>query len=395
MRILYLTQKLPFPADSGGPIKTLQTLKILSKDHQIFLVCFAPNKQELRNQKYLGSLCSKVKIIVSNIPFDHFKNIRPIILKSLYSFNPFIVFRYKNKKFEKAVREILTKERIDAIHVDHLNLASYLPKEKNCLWVLEEHNLESEINWGIVKWERWNKFKFFSLLEGLKVSVYEKRMISKFDYILAISRDDKRKLIKLGAKKERVFFLPPPFKSKLLFTFKKKQPVILFIGTLPWWPNKDGLLWFYEKVLPLIKKKVENARFVVIGRGITKEMNKLEQEDPYIKFTGYVKDIKNYLSQASVFVVPLRTGSGIRIKILTALSAGIPVVSTKKGAEGIVSKSSEGVILADEPDDFARVVVRILKNKNQANELSKTGLDFIKRSFNQQKAARILKKVYS
>lgn len=394
MKILYLTSRFPFPADSGGPIKTLRTLKLLAKNHQLFLLCFAPSKQYLSHQGHLEKLCSEVRVFVSNLPFDHFKNIGSVILKSLFLPEPFIVYRHRDKRFKKAVDEILEKEKIDAIHIDHLNMSSYLPKKKNCLWVLEEHNIESEINWGIFKRERWNKFKLFSFLEALKSVVYEKRMISKFDYILTISRDDQRKLIRLGARKNNVFFLPAPFDINPRFCFKNQESVVLFVGMLSWWPNKDGLFWFYKSVFPLIKKEIADAEFLVIGKEATREMIGLDQKDPDFKLVGYVKDLEKYFGKAGVFIVPLQAGSGIRIKILTALSMGLPVVSTKKGAEGIVGKSGEGIILADSPNDFAQAVVEVLKNKSPAERLSKTGLDFIKKNYNEKKAKAVLEKVY-
>lgn len=394
MKILYLTQVLPYPPDSGGKIKTYQTLRFLSKKHQVYLVCFTPQSRDLTYQRNLQRLCAEVKVFVSNTPFDHFRNIHPIILKSLFLPEPFIVHRYRDGRFKKAVEEILEKEKIDAIHIDHLNMASYLPKKKDCLWVFEEHNLESEINWGIVKRERWNKFKFFSLIEGLKMVIYERVKIPRFDYLFAISESDRKKLIIIGARENRVFFLPTPFKTKPLFDLEKSKPIILFVGLLAWWPNKDGLLWFYEKVFPLVKQKIPKAELMVVGKEATKEMFDLDEKDPCFNLVGYVKDLDKYLSQAGVFVSPMRAGSGIRIKILTTLSVGLPVVSTTKGAEGIVDKASNGIILADSPEDFSQAVIDILKNKKLAEKLSKAGLDFVKRNFNQQKATNVLKKVY-
>jgi len=366
----------------------------LGRKHQVHLVCFAPSASAVLLKKKLEKTCKQVEVVVSPYPTAQFREIKPFIFKSLFSPLPFIVFRHQDRKMKRQVEKLIEKERFDAIHIDHLSIAPYLPDKKDCFWVLEEHNLESEINWGIVKKEGWNKFKLFSLLEALKLTIYERVMIPKFDYVLAISKADQRKLTGLGARENRVFFLPTPFETKSFFHFQKKQPIILFIGMLSWWPNKDGFFWFYKKVFPQVRQEIPNVKFVVIGKEATKEMVEADKKDASLDLVGYVKDLEKYLACASVFVVPLRAGSGIRIKILTALSYGLPVVSTKKGAEGIVGRSGQGVILADDPEDFARAVIKVLKDRELADKLSKAGFDFIAKNYNQQKAAKILAKVY-
>lgn len=395
MKILFLTPQLPFPPESGGLIKTFQTLKLLAKRHEVFLVCFTSSSLKAGFKKQLEDICQRAEVVVSPYPTAQFKDMKPFILKSLFSPMPFIVFRHHDKKMKDLVKRLIKKEKFDAIHIDHLNIASCLPKKKDCLWVLEEHNIESEINWGIFKREKWNKFKIFSFWEALKLTTYEKRVIPKFDYIFTISEEDKKKLVKLGVKKDKVFFLPTPFKTKNLFSFKRNLPVILFVGMLSWWPNKDGFFWFYQKVLPLIKQAIPGGvRFIVVGKGAAEEMVALNKKDPSFELVGYAKYLTKYLAKAGVFVVPLRAGSGIRIKILTALSAGLPVVSTTKGAEGVTRKTEGGIILADTPGEFAKAVVRIIKDKNFAKELSHEGIEFIKKNYNRQKAKEVLRKVY-
>lgn len=395
MKILYLTQRLPFPVDSGGPIKTYETLKLLAKKHTLFLVCFAPQKQDLIYKENLEKVCRKVKVVVSHIPFDHFNKIRRVIIRSFFSLDPLITFRYRDKRFQRAVEQILQNEEIEAIHVDHLNLAFYLPREKRQLWVLEEHNVESVLNWQIVQKERFNKFKFFSFLEAIKLMVFQRKMMKRFDYCLAISQPDGQKLVGLGAKKSRVFFLPTPFETKNLFSFEEKKPVILFVGLLSWWPNKDGFWWFYRQIFPLIKREITKAEFWVIGKEAFGKMANASKKNPSLKLLGYVKELRGYLEKASIFVVPLRSGSGVRMKILTSLASGLPVVSTTIGAEGIEAKSGKEILIADSPKEFARASVRILKDRKLAGKLSQNGIKFIKKHYNQNQAQKVLDKIYN
>jgi len=394
MKILFLTPRLPFPPKSGGQIKTFKTIKLLAKKYKVFLVCFCSNSKKTTAKKPLEKICQRVEVIVSPYPTAEFKDIKTFIFRSLFSPLPFIVFRHYHREMKDLVERLIKKEKFEALHIDHLAMASYLPKKKEGLWFLEEHNIESEINWGIFKKESWNKFKIFSFLEALKAILYEKRIIPKFDYIFAISKEDKKKLVRLGAKKEKVFFLPTPFEIRNLFSSQKRTSLILFVGGLAWWPNKDGLLWFYEKIYPLVKKEIPKVKSVIIGAHPPKEIARIGEEDSSVQVKGYLPEIKPFLSQAGVFIVPIRAGSGVRIKILDALSFGLPVVSTKKGAEGIANKNEGGLILADEPEKFAKAIVEILKNKKLAEELSKAGLEFIKNRYNEEKTRLVLEKVY-
>ena len=395
MKILYITQFLPYPLDNGGAIKTYQTLKILSQKHKVYLFCFLESKERKKDHKILEKkLKIEVKTVVSRLPLVEFREIKKDILKSLFSWLPFIVYRYKNRKMARQVNKRIEKG-IDAIHIDHLNLASYLPGKKNCLWVLEEHNIESEFNLRIFKKESFNKFKIFSFLEMVKTYLYEKIIVSRFDYWLAISKIDKEKLIKRGAKQEKTFFLPVSFKTKSLFSFKKERFNIFFVGDLAWWPNKDGVLWFIKEVFPLIKKKISKVQFFLMGRRAGEVIKKLASLDSQIKLLGPVKNLNHFLKEASCFVIPLRGGGGVKIKVLTSLASGIPVVSTTIGVEGIEIKDSHEVVLANKPMDFAEAVVSVLKSKDLAESLSKTGLDFIKKNYHEEKAKAVLDSVYN
>jgi len=153
-------------------------------------------------------------------------------------------------------------------------------------------------------------------------------------------------------------------------------------------------LWFYKNVFPLIKKKISDIKFFVVGKEAPQELVNLSRKDSHLKLVGYVRNLGNYLNKASVFVAPLRSGSGIRIKILTALSNGLPVVSTTKGAEGIVGKNREGIILANGPEKFAQAIIKIIKDKNLAKKLSYEGIDFIKNNFSVKKSAEVLQRIY-
>lgn len=391
MKILYITQLLPYPLDTGGKIKTYKTIKLLAKNHQIHLVCFVPKPSDLKYKKELEKLCKKVMVFVSPLVRARYKDILGKVFLNLFSLTPFIFYRYFNFKMEQYINTILKKEKFDAIHIDHLNIAQYLPKEKNCLWVLEEHNIESQGKFSIAKKERF-PFNLVFFWEAVRLWLMEKKWFKEFDYILAISDRDKGTMIRKGVRENYVFVLPTPMKVKNLFSWGNKN--ILFVGLLSWWPNKDGFYWFYEKVFPLIKNKIPDVKFTVVGDGAREKMKNYAKKDSSLHLVGYVKDIKPFLKNAGVFIIPLRMGSGVRIKALTAMAAGIPVVSTFKGVEGISLSHNKKVLIADRPEVFAEKIIKVIKEKKLAYFLSRNGQEFIKRSYSQNLTEKILLKIY-
>lgn len=392
MKILYITQLLPYPLDTGGKIKTYKTIQLLSKHHQIYLVCFVAKASGLRYKKELEKLCQKVKVFVWPLTSARYKKILNKVFLNFFSLTPFIFYRYFNPKMKQFINDLLKKEKFEAIHVDHLNMFQYLPKKKNCPWVLEEHNIESQGKFSIAQKEKF-PFNLVFFWEAVRLWLQEKNWFRRFDYILAISEKDKKTILRRGGKKKRVLVLPTPMKAKNLFLWGKKN--ILFIGLLSWWPNKDGFYWFYQKVFPLIKNKMPRVKFIVVGAEARRRMKDHAEKDPCLQLAGYVKDIKPFLKKAGVFIIPLRMGSGIRIKALSAMKAGIPIVSTRKGTEGLPVLDNKEVLLADNPGNFAKAVVNILGDCQLAKKISKNSLEFIRKKYNKKRALKILNQVYS
>lgn len=394
MKILFITQNLPYPPDSGGKIKTYETIKLLAKKHKIFLACFLGNKDELRHTKKLEKLGLKVFIVYFPQTVIHFSKMRKFMGKSLFSTLPFLVYRHRNKEMMCIISEILKKESIDAIHIDHLTMAQYLPKKKEQIWVYDEHNIDSQTNWQIFQRAAWNKFKLFSLQEWIRMVVYEKRTIPRFDYCLSISKKDRKKLISLGAKEERALFYPIYYEGKKLWQWKENRHSILFAGSLAWWPNQDGLLWFIDKVLPLIANQFPQVRLKIIGRDDSDKLANHVAGNSCVELLGYVKDLTPHLKSAGVVIIPLRAGSGIRIKALTAMGAGVPVLSTNKGIEGLEVRHEREVIIADTPKAFSKAAVDLLTKSSLAKSLSKNGMEFVEKRYNKQNAQKVLENIY-
>ena len=215
MKILYITQLLPFPPDSGGKIKTYQTIKALSKKNKIFLISLVDSPEKIKYEENLKPYlyCLKTFILPSTTQRIRFFYLK--ILLNLFNPTPFSIKRNYSREVEKYI----------------------------------EHNLYTVMFKRYFTLENSLKKKFFYLTEYLKFLFYEPAEISKFDKVLCISRNDQQNIKKYYHKK--TFFLPVPFRVKKIYKPPIK-PVILFTGVFSWWPNADGFWWFYINIFPII-----------------------------------------------------------------------------------------------------------------------------------------------
>lgn len=393
MKILFLTQLLPYPIDNGGKIKTLAILKTFKNlGHQVFLACFVDKKEGLKYQKELKNICYQIKVFYHPVVTKSNKQLLLKAFLSLFSLKPFAVFKYYKKEMKEFLKKTVKQEKLDVIYIDHLHLAQYFAYVRaGLLHIYDEHNVSSLASWRNFKIEKNLISKLAYFLDAIKWRFYEKKYFPMFDRIFTISLKDRLQLIKLGVNPKKILFLPIPIKPKPLFKFNPKKANILFIGLMSWKPNEDAFWWFYQKAFPLIKKKIPQAKFIVIGANESSKMIKTAKKNESLQVLGFVENIEKFIGETNVFVAPIRSGSGTRIKILTALSFGLPVVSTKIGIEGIMVKNGKEVLIANNAKIFATKVIRIMREEKLAHNLSQVGLEFIYQNYNQKRTQKVLK----
>jgi glycosyltransferase involved in cell wall biosynthesis len=236
------------------------------------------------------------------------------------------------------------------------------------------------------KWEDNFVRKLVYILEGIKFRLDEKKKIPQFDKIFAISPEDLKILRCFIDHHDKASFLPTPINVNNLYRFGSKN--ILFIGLMSWWPNEQGVIWFVNRVFPLVLKEIPEAKFQVIGDNVSNKIRALASDN--VELLGYVSDLQKYYENAGVFVAPINVGGGIRIKILNAMGRGMPVISTSLGASGINAKLGRDLIIADSPTEFARGIVSIIDEQSKAEELSKNSIKFINDNYGIESAKKKL-----
>lgn len=383
MKVLYLTEILPYPLDSGGKIKTYATLKMLSKKHNITLVTFVGEKRPKKSFLYeIKKLGIKAHCVYSPKRKVGYKSTRKEMIKTALSFSPFLIDNMRSRSFKDRVRKILFSETFDVIHIDHLAISQYLPEEKTCFWYYEEHNIEHLIYWNLAKSAASFKSKLFYFYEFLSLYLYERKQIKKFDKIFAISYDDK-KVIKAKFKpKAKMDVLEVTIQAPRI-TKDSDLPAssIIFIGSLLWPPNLSAVTWFCQDILPHIHKTYPRLNLIIVGHKNEEIENKLSQF-PKCKLIGYVDKIDQYLDRRRhIFILPFIFGEGVRVKALMAMAHGVPLVSTAAGVRGIEAKGGRDYLEATGSRSFSCQTIKLIKDANLRKELGANGRKLVRKNY--------------
>jgi len=360
MKILFLTTQLPYPPVSGGVIKTWNLVRHWS-DQDLMLICAlkAGDRENLEafKQKLPG-------INVFAIPFE--KKRSPINLLKSYLFAPTLnVYRNRHPEIAHKVEEWIPKA--DVVFVDHYEMGQYVSEHTDAPIVLHEHNAE------FVMWERLAEIetnpikKFLIKAEANRIKRTELHYASMAETVLA-APNDIRELASIGVPKEKMHITYHLGEDHMLelppLDFEKTEKALLFIGTLTWEANIDGLLWFLQEVFPLVMKSEPDVRFYIVGKNPDPRIKEVANQNPNITLPGFVEDTEPFYARSRVFAIPLRFGSGIKVKLLNAMYRGIPTVTTPIGTEGLDVESGKELYSEKDPESQARNILTLLRDQN-------------------------------
>lgn len=375
MRILFLTQICPYPPTNGGAIKTYNILKHLGARHEVDLLLFVRNESEIASLIHLGEYCRRMESCV--MPRSPFLDLTHAT-RSLLARRSFIIARDQRPEMQSKVLEYL-HPMPDLIYVDHLQMFQYVPVSTivtgSCPVVLDEHNVEWRIIERFAEYDASLARRLFASIEWPKLRRFELDACRSASAVLTVTEHDRRTLQGHGVPDEKLTALPIGVDAGYFTPLPRQANSrrILTFGTMSWPPNTDAVQWFHREVYPSVKRQAPEAEFVVVGPNPPPAINQLPERDRSVTVTGYVDDIRQASINAAVFVVPLRVGSGMRVKILDAMAMGLPVISTSIGCEGISVHPGKDIVVADGPAEFAGAVVHLLENPSERARIGSAG----------------------
>jgi glycosyltransferase involved in cell wall biosynthesis len=280
----------------------------------------------------------------------------------------------QSKVFENKLKIIL-KSDFDYVFFEGLQTAQYLGCIKHSTTILDLQNPEHIILKNLYTRENNIIKKSFLKTQLEKIKSYELSQVKKFDKVFTVSRKDSHHISMAGSYNN--FVVPNGCTIyDIDFIFK---PNLLYVGSLDYLPNEEGLLWFLENVFPKVKDNSSNITFYIIGRNPSKKIRQFESEN--IKVLDYVEDIIPYYNKTSLFIVPLLVSGGQRLKILHAMSFKKCVVSTRIGAESLDMEENRDIFLADDADTFANKVIGLLNNPQLVRDAGEKGYNLVKEKY--------------
>ncbi len=390
MRILIIANKIPYPPKDGGSIATLTLARHFSYlGHQVDLLAMNTNKHYFPIDELPKDLSSQIRFIGVDTPAP----ISPVAaLKNLlFSDKAYIAERFYTEDFRLKLEHLLKESNYDIIQLEGSYLGQYMPsiRSGNAAKVaMRAHNLEFEIwqrtakNAGLLK-----RFYFSNLAKRIKK--LEVQQLNEFDAIIPITERDARSLKQLGCKKPmHVTPTGMDINSLTIETSKMEFPSVFHIGALDWPPNQEGLLWFFQKVWPLVLQKQPNLKFYLAGRNAPDKMKNLRVKN--LIFVGEVDSAVDFMNSKAIGIVPLLSGSGMRIKIVEGMALGKPMVTTSIGAEGNPAKDGKEVMIADHPSEFAQKILQLINDRTLFDDMSRNAIDFVNATFNNEVIAQSL-----
>jgi polysaccharide biosynthesis protein PslH len=376
MRILWLKSDLLLPLDKGGKLRTWHLMRHLAQRHEITYLAFREPGQPAADVDGMREVAAHVETVMRAEPAKGTVRFYADAAMHLVDPLPYAVGKYRSRGFKQRLNALLASQAFDLIVCDFLFPAVNLPSRLPCPAVIFTHNVESEI------WRRHADTKTGAIGKALygaqyrRMLRYEKKTLARFDGVLAVSDADRETFASLypGAIRQPAYVVPtgvdtdyfaPPLIGNQQSSIGNS---LVFTGSMDWLPNEDAMQFFCRETLPLVRADEPGVTLTIVGRSPTPAVKRLADEHG-IQVTGRVDDVRPYMQDAAVYIVPLRIGGGTRLKIFEAMSMGMAVVSTTVGAEGLPVTDGEHVMLADEPSTFARAIVHLLRDTERRAQI--------------------------
>jgi len=391
MKLLWVKTDFLHPTTRGGQIRTLELLRCLHRRHEIHYVAFNdPNEPE--GLERANEYSSKAYPIDYQLVDKGSPAFLIELIAGLFSKIPVTIQRCRSEQMRAEIERLTQQEHFDCVVCDFLSPAPNLANLSSC--VLFQHNVETVI------WQRrtehasdWLR-RLYLKLQAERMFRYEGEVCREVRKVIAVSETD-ADLMREWFGVKRADAVPTGVDSEY---FQARGPVppaadLVFVGSLDWAPNIDGVDWFQREVLPLILQRKPDCSVAIVGRKPPKAIQELSTRYPGIQVTGTVPDVRPWLWGSKVSIVPLRVGGGTRLKIFEAMAAGIPVVSTTIGAEGLGARDGDTIRIADTPEDFAKACIALLDSSDERERLRSRALQMVTEQYSWEAVAGAFEKL--
>ena len=395
MKILQVTNKVPYPMKDGGAIACMNLTRGFSlSGHKVTVLAMNTRKHHIIHGELPEAITDLAEFRLVEVPAPISKI--AALVNFLFSRKPYNAVRFISEPFKKELKKVLRKKKYDIVQLEGLYVCPYIPvirKYSQAKIVYRAHNIEHEI------WERtaamskgWERIYFRNLARRIKK--FEKKWLNQYDLLVPITERDGRILDELGNTKPKFVSQTGIDSSVLIPNSKKlKHPTLFHIGSLEWTPNQEGLLWFMEQCWPKIHQQFPELKFYIAGRNAPGWFRR-KIELPNVVFEGEVPDAYDFINSKSIMVVPLFSGSGMRIKIIEGMALGKSIVTTPVGTEGISTTEGENIMIAETAEKFVESISRLIEDREFFEKIGRNAIEYIHEKFDNLAAAAALIEFY-
>jgi len=397
MRILLLTPQRPYPPHQGTTLRNFNLVKQLARRHSVSVLTFLEPDQNPADPGPLPELCRRVDAL----PVPQRTNALRL-RQMLFTRRPDMSWRLWSAEFARRLARLLQTEPFDVVQIEGIEMAPYLPvilaarprpriiyDAHNAEWILQMRACTTDAKTP----RRWPQ-AVYSWVQWRRLRRYEANLLRRVDHTIAMSAPDEAALRDVHPHAEITVI---PNGVDLATYGRYNGPTIphdlVFTGKMDFRPNIDAVLWFGQRVLPIIQQKRPGATFAVVGQRPHPRLDVL-RANPNITITGFVDDVRPYIAGARVYVAPLRVGGGTRLKLMEAMAMRKAIVSTQVGAEGFPVADGQELLLADEPTTFAKKVLHLLNNPARRHQLGQAGYTFAAANYGWDSLVPRLEKTY-
>ncbi len=380
----------PYPTSSGGQIRSNNLIKHLSKSHEITLVSLIKTDEEKKYIKYLSPYCEKIFIFKrSQKPFT-FSN----VIKAGFSTHPFLVVRNFSTTASKALPDIINEGKFDIIHAETFYVIPNLPETKVPL-VLVDQTIEFEVYKHYVQKYRFPFLRPLLSIDVLKLRRWEVYYWKKSSVTVAVSQRD-AKIMKSAVPNLDIKVVPNGVGEDLIEDVQiRYNKYILFMGNYSWLQNVEAAKILAKSVFPNIIKHLPGTKLIIAGQ-FTKKIENLSSENiSIVDIQGDdVASVKKYYNSCGLMIAPLYGPGGSRLKILGAMAAKLPVITTSIGISGIKATHQKNVLIGDSPEDLAKLAIRILNNKDLYKKIAINARKFVLENYSYESIAKQYELIY-
>jgi polysaccharide biosynthesis protein PslH len=375
MRILFVTQIVPYPPHGGVLQRGFNLVRELGRHHEVHLLAFHHLDELPMGEPYeasrreLGKFCASVEYFPLWVKRSKFHKVLGLLGAGLYP-KPYSVLAHKSPALTRRVRELcLSSKRPDIVHLDTIGLAPLATECGDVPVVLAHHNVESQLMARRGEVQPGGLAKAYIRMQAERLVRYEREQCERFALNIMVSRLDAEVLSRACPGIRTVvipngvdtdYFAPRP---------GSETPAVIYTGGMQMFANRDAVDWFLEAIWPKLKAAVPGIKFLAVGQRPSAKVLAASALDPDIEAPGFVPDVRTWVARAAVYVVPLRVGGGTRLKMVDAMAQGKAIVATTVGAEGIEGDNGRHFLLEDSPDAFAAATIRLLNDATARNQL--------------------------